>query len=47
MEQNRGHNNITKQENVPHLREDSVHTFSERQQHSHQWTLIKRWHSEI
>lgn len=47
MEQNRGHNNITKQESVPHLREDSVHASFERQQHSHQWTLIKRCYSEI
>lgn len=47
MEQNRGRNNITKQENVPHLREDSVHTFFERQQRSHQWALVKRWYSEI
>lgn len=45
MEQNRGHD-ITKQKNVPHLREDSVHTFFKRQQHPHPWTLIKRWYSE-
>lgn len=42
MEQNGGHLNITKQENISHLREDPIRSFVKGHKHSRYRALIKR-----